>query len=155
MKLSGIETTSVFSLSSLHDPKFKTLGFQSPANAERIRESVFCLLVVEVDPVQGFFWLHESRLLFCCLVGTKTCSHTGLCGLVGMSLHCCRGGQPRPVRAQIQPHFPLHDTIGIKFNCKFSIKKYDLGGKSKHVSKQKTKCQQAPLPESRGGERLA
>ena len=34
MKLSGIETTSVFSISSLHDPDFKTLGFQSPANAE-------------------------------------------------------------------------------------------------------------------------
>uniref|UniRef100_A0A674N5B4 HAT C-terminal dimerisation domain-containing protein n=1 Tax=Takifugu rubripes TaxID=31033 RepID=A0A674N5B4_TAKRU len=33
-KLSGIETTSIFSLSSLLDPRFKTLGFQSPSNAE-------------------------------------------------------------------------------------------------------------------------
>ncbi|XP_029704352.1 zinc finger BED domain-containing protein 4-like [Takifugu rubripes] len=33
-KLSGIETTSILSLSSLLDPRYKTLGFQSPSNAE-------------------------------------------------------------------------------------------------------------------------
>ncbi|XP_056880575.1 uncharacterized protein LOC130529985 [Takifugu flavidus] len=33
-KLGGIKTTSIFSLSSLLDPRFKTLGFQSPSNAE-------------------------------------------------------------------------------------------------------------------------
>ncbi len=33
-KLSGVETPSIFSLVTLLDPRFKTLGFHNPANAK-------------------------------------------------------------------------------------------------------------------------
>ncbi|XP_056871243.1 zinc finger BED domain-containing protein 4-like [Takifugu flavidus] len=53
-KLSGIETTSIFSLSSLLDPRFKTLGFQSPSNAESAvhRLKSECAALLQNAPTQ-------------------------------------------------------------------------------------------------------